>query len=254
MSLEVANGREQMLVMADRIANLRSMWHDGLTAGAELWERFNAPKEMIAWYYSKTIDGLGELEDVCETAPLYQEMNTLFKDLFVTFLIDEKNEILYQIADDPTSPIFVLTKKNPNWFPLQEDISEEAEQVSRKYAERMEENWLDILQKTLEKDIQGGDYQIYTGSGRNLAVSIANGCMTFMGYDYDETGEKPDYEYYYNLDEEDTGYILFSLRVEYGTTMKIETLLRKAFGTKNGAVRFTDYCEEHGVDVGFNAY
>ncbi|MBN1696262.1 MAG: bifunctional (p)ppGpp synthetase/guanosine-3',5'-bis(diphosphate) 3'-pyrophosphohydrolase [Spirochaetales bacterium] len=37
---------------ADKLDNLRSMKKDFLTAGEELWRRFNRPREKQAWYYT----------------------------------------------------------------------------------------------------------------------------------------------------------------------------------------------------------
>lgn len=46
--LTKANIRHKMLVLADKVANLRNMYADYKQIGDELWERFNAPKELQA--------------------------------------------------------------------------------------------------------------------------------------------------------------------------------------------------------------
>ncbi|MGN1413715.1 MAG: O-acetyl-ADP-ribose deacetylase [Anaerovoracaceae bacterium] len=80
--LPAENIRSKMLTLADKLSNLRSLWRDYQTVGEELWTRFNAPKHMQAWYYSKVQDGLAELQDYPETADAYRELVGLYKDLF----------------------------------------------------------------------------------------------------------------------------------------------------------------------------
>lgn len=65
------NIRQKMLCIADKVANLRSLYRDYKIVGDELWQRFNAPKEMQAWYYSALNDGLYELQNFPETADIY---------------------------------------------------------------------------------------------------------------------------------------------------------------------------------------
>ena len=65
--LEDADARLKMLIMADAVSNLRSIYADYREAGEELWLRFNAPKELQAWKYSKVQDALSEMQDYEET-------------------------------------------------------------------------------------------------------------------------------------------------------------------------------------------
>lgn len=74
--------RLKMLVMADKTANLRSMYFDHKLVGDKLWERFNAPKEKQAWYYSRIQAALQELKDHPGAAHVYREMSTLYEQLF----------------------------------------------------------------------------------------------------------------------------------------------------------------------------
>lgn len=80
--LQTAPLRVKMLIMADKVSNLRSMYADYKLIGDKLWKRFNAPKEKQAWYYSGVQDALYEMQDYIETEQIYQEMVGLFKDLF----------------------------------------------------------------------------------------------------------------------------------------------------------------------------
>lgn len=60
---ELANAdkRVKMLVLADKLSNMRSIAIDYEKSGDELWERFNAPKEKQAWYYSGVQDALYDM-------------------------------------------------------------------------------------------------------------------------------------------------------------------------------------------------
>ena len=77
-----ADVRQKMLVMADKVSNLRSMSRDYRSAGEELWSRFNAPKRLQAWYYRKLLEGLSELGRRPETAEVYGEMREICAEMF----------------------------------------------------------------------------------------------------------------------------------------------------------------------------
>ncbi|MBR5508963.1 MAG: O-acetyl-ADP-ribose deacetylase [Lachnospiraceae bacterium] len=133
------NIRQKMLVMADKVANMRNMLIDYKRLREGLWERFNSPKEFQAWYYSKLNDGLYEMQNYPETADVYWEMTALYKDLFVTYYIDDNKGVLYQISADGEG--FILRKGNPQWHPLEGTVSEKTRQIERKEAERIEDTW-----------------------------------------------------------------------------------------------------------------
>ena len=160
---ELANAdiRVKMLIMADKLSNIRSIAYDYDVKGDALWTRFNAPKEKQAWYYDGILDALYGMQDVpgCEKA--YWELTGLFKDVFVKYYLDRKNDIIYQTCDTGTT--YYLKKGNPMWndavAELSEDISanittddkphfynlhvipEDAELITRKEAELTEDIW-----------------------------------------------------------------------------------------------------------------
>ena len=68
----------QLVCCADKLANVRSMFYDFQKIGEKLWERFNAPKEKIAWYYAGIVDALSVLEDY----DMYQELKTTVQKMF----------------------------------------------------------------------------------------------------------------------------------------------------------------------------
>ena len=131
--------RHKMLTIADKLANLRSIHADYKAIGDDLWTRFNAPKELQAWYYSKICDGLAELQDHPDTEAAYWELTGLYKDVFVTFAVDEDKGLLYQLGADGES--YVLKKGSPEWKALEGEVSGAAQVISRKTAERIEDNW-----------------------------------------------------------------------------------------------------------------
>ena len=45
------------IALADKLDNLRAMLRD-LRNGTALWERFNAPRERVLWYYRTAVDSL----------------------------------------------------------------------------------------------------------------------------------------------------------------------------------------------------
>lgn len=159
--LAKANERVKMLIMADKLSNIRSIAYDYEVMGDALWTRFNAPKEKQAWYYDGILDALYDLQDVpgCEKA--YWEITGLFKDVFVKYYLDRKTDIIYQACD--AGAIFYLKKGRPVWndavAELTSSISEEglkdnqphfynvnpipedAELISRKDAELTEDIW-----------------------------------------------------------------------------------------------------------------
>lgn len=139
--LEDADVRLKMLIMADAVSNLRSLYADYREAGEELWLRFNAPKELQAWKYSKVQDALSEMQNYEETRDVYWEMVDLYKDIFVTFYLDEdeENEAIYQM--DVTGEAYCCLRYEPKWEPFDEELPETVSYIPRKLAERLEENW-----------------------------------------------------------------------------------------------------------------
>ncbi|NLY39116.1 MAG: bifunctional (p)ppGpp synthetase/guanosine-3',5'-bis(diphosphate) 3'-pyrophosphohydrolase [Firmicutes bacterium] len=71
-----------IVTCADKLQNVRAMAADYAKEGADLWRRFNAPKEKQYWYYTELAKVLGarlKKETIAEL--LRQEVVRLFKDL-----------------------------------------------------------------------------------------------------------------------------------------------------------------------------
>ena len=248
--------RHKMLTIADKLANLRSIYADYKTIGDELWTRFNAPKELQAWYYSKICDGLAELQNYPNTEAAYWELTGLYKDVFVTFAVDDDKGLLYQLGVDGES--YFLKKGKPQWRPLEGKVSKAAEPINRKTAERIEENWNEPFWKTVAGDMADADYELYTSPSRSIFVRIQNGELTFVGED---TGEacrmingKDEYEFRYHLDAENARRLIVNLRLHYSLRYKTGTVLKDAFGSDDGSVKFKEYCEAIGVSSDFSSH
>ncbi len=76
--LKHADIKVKLVCCADKLSNIRSVYCDMKKVGERLWDRFNAPKGDICWYY----DGIaGALEGV-EGYPMYCELKELVKVVF----------------------------------------------------------------------------------------------------------------------------------------------------------------------------
>ena len=82
-----ADNRVKMLLLADKLSNIRSIAYDYRNIGDELWKRFNAPKEKQACYYSGIQDSIFDMQLNSDCAEAYWEFVGLYKDVFVNFVL-----------------------------------------------------------------------------------------------------------------------------------------------------------------------
>jgi (p)ppGpp synthase/HD superfamily hydrolase len=77
--LETSGNRDyQMLMCADKLANLRSV-RDGLSeVGEDAWKRFKRGKESQAWLFREMVRALSALEGL----PMYEELKRLTAEIF----------------------------------------------------------------------------------------------------------------------------------------------------------------------------
>lgn len=223
--------RLKKLVLADKLANLRSIYRDYKDVGNDLWNRFNAGAGKQAWYYGKMVDALCELQYYADTEDFYWEMLGLYKDVFVIFSLDESKGILYQ--ENLAGEKYRLKKGKPEWVLFDGATPKKAVIVDRKYAERLENNWNEPFWGTIEKDILDGSYSLYFSTSRSLDISLSGKQLTFSGNDYGQGCEgmngKEEYEFRYSLDEENTYALLMLLRNKCGVRYKLETVLKNEF-------------------------
>ena len=68
-----------LLLLADKLANIRSIQRDKKRLGSGIWDRFNAGRDQQAWYYKS----LGKaFEPSLKDHPLYGEYSRIVSDLF----------------------------------------------------------------------------------------------------------------------------------------------------------------------------
>ena len=77
-ALATAGREEQLLALADKLSNLRSLAADYAACGDTLWERFNRGFAQQRWYYRSLCDALHALAD----AASYREFCVLADAVF----------------------------------------------------------------------------------------------------------------------------------------------------------------------------
>lgn len=70
---------EKMLVIGDKLSNIRGLCRDYERLGDAVWERFNVKdKTMHAWYYTSIVEAISDMSDT----PAWQELDALVKRTF----------------------------------------------------------------------------------------------------------------------------------------------------------------------------
>lgn len=77
-ALQSAGREEQMLALADKLANMRSIAKDFSDIGDALWQRFNRGYEQQKWYYTGLHTALGALTGLAAYAEFGQLINSVF--------------------------------------------------------------------------------------------------------------------------------------------------------------------------------
>lgn len=136
-ALYQAPQRLKMLVMADKTANLRDIVADYQTLGEPFWDRFNASRAQLAWYYSCSLDALADMQNIPACRAVYWEMTDLFKDAFVYYY--RWQDTLYQYCVSGEG--YFLPKNSVVWQDLLSSIPAWAERITRQEAEWQEDIW-----------------------------------------------------------------------------------------------------------------
>ena len=255
----------KMLVMADKVSNLRSIAADYLAIGDELWKRFNAPVEKQAWYYSGIQDSLWDMQLDPDAAPVYWEMVGLYKDVFVKFYhVKEfcppgcEEEYLLQICADGTA--FRLDRGNPEWITIQYRdglIEEDDVLLSRQDAERLEDEWKKPFRECVERDLYAGTYKMIDIRDQSARIEVLNRELTLSGEDYGPACEringKDEYEYRVALDEENTMRLIVQLRMKYGINRSLESIFVEEFGRNKSSTKMMEFCQERKIEFSFGA-
>lgn len=80
--LRTATRDVKLLIMADKLSNLRSIAHDYAIIGDRLWDRFCGNKSMQAWYYGLSVEALYSMENDPDAAWAYEELKSLYLKTF----------------------------------------------------------------------------------------------------------------------------------------------------------------------------
>ena len=245
----VASLRLKMLVLADKLANMRSIQKDYLELGDALWERFNAGLRQQAWYYGEMTEVLADMQDYPKTEQYYWEFVGLYKDVFVVYFYDEKDTTLYQC--NAMGEAYCLIKGSPEWIIMADVIPEDILVVDRKFAENTEEIWNQEFWKLIEEDIKDKNINILSNTKFSFRISISDKCMCFEGEEFgmecEEFFGKDELEFYYKLDEDGTYRLLSLLRIRYGKNKTLEDILKEEFAVESGVNHFANYCEVNNI-------
>lgn len=233
-ALREADDRLKMLVLADKLSNLRSIARDYAQLGDGLWQRFNAPKEKQAWYYNGILDALAELDEYVETSAAYQELLTLYKDVFVIYKITPEYDRIYQA--NTFGEAYCLTKGNPRWEPVNYRFRYNDIPLTRKEAESLEDKWYDLFLNVLEQDLQDHVYPLYHSADQQFSIALQDARLIF------DLGTET-----ITLNEDETYTFLSQLRMEHGIAAPLGRVLLQTFGNANGAARFQLFCEQMGL-------
>ncbi len=254
--LAESSKRFKMLVLADKLSNIRAIAADYEAIGDKLWERFNAPREMQAWYYSMLDDALTDLSEFSDTADAYWEYNSLFKAVFVKFY--RHGETLYQTCLDGT--VFCFRKDLPRWRIVEGEIPEGAREMSRFAAEKLEDAWTDGIffgHDFIESDLEDAVYNTYSSDVRSVSVKIENKKLTLScedsGDDCEYVSGDDEYELHYQLDEDNTRKFIEILRAGYNnyTADDFGAIIRTFFGKDSGPVTFERLCRREKINYTF---
>lgn len=234
-ALQTADERIKMLVLADKLSNLRSIARDYKQLGDGLWLRFNAPKEKQAWYYNGIVDALAELNQYIETTDAYQELLSHYKDVFVIYKINPTYDKLYQA--NTFGQAFCLSKGNPQWLPVDYRFRQHDIPLTRKEAESLEDKWYDLFLNTIEADLQNASYPLYTALNQQLTITLKDAQLQFQ----EQTAADSQSTL---LNEDDTYQFITKLRMQFGIALPLAQIFLQTFGHPNGAAVFQDICQQ----------
>lgn len=244
--LRSAERKVKMLALADKVSNLRSMYGNYLEVGEELWTRFSASKSMQCWYYDEILDVLKDIGEFEDVSPVYDEMATLFRDLFVRYRVDREAGVLFGVSDSKT---MILTKGCPEWEVTDEEPSVFTESISREEAESLENRWNAIFWDKCEEDMKDFQCILADEEIRFAKLSIDDYMLSFEGYDRGLgcniiTGGD-EYRYFVTFDETESYEFICQVRMTGGLDVALEELMLNLFGGLDAFAKLMDFCKEH---------
>lgn len=238
-------------ILADKLSNMRAIHRDYMAIGDKLWERFNAGSEKQSWYYGGMTDALSDLAGYVDTREFYWEFVDRFKDVFVSFYIDDEEPVLYQQSADGEA--YELNCTECVWKPASGKIPESAIQINRREAEFAEDRWKDdAINLAVSQDVDSGIHTLYCSPSRSLYIAAKEGEITFAGEDRgpecESVNGKDEYEFRFVLDGRASIRLAGILREMYGLTEDFGSILTDMFGTDDGSLRFTQFCIDNEIE------
>lgn len=80
--LAKADVREQQLILADKLGNMRAIARDDAKYGEDLWQRFKRGKDIQSWYYHVAVKAMEDLEFDSEDGDYYKRFPKLVNYVF----------------------------------------------------------------------------------------------------------------------------------------------------------------------------
>lgn len=248
------NRRGKMLVLADKVANLRDMYQDYSKENDGFWERFNAPKEMIAWYYGSIDNALSDFQNDEDVEAVYWELVELYKELFVRYFIDEEQGFLLQVS--VSGEAWIMHKGSPEWKLFNGDISPSLIPLSRRAAEMKEEIWTIPFWEIHHQDLNNKNVMLFDSEDVKIKIEIIDHNVNIISERCDNTSnfskQNVHKELWYHLDRDNSQRFLVQLRLIYGLEIGLETILSEHFGYDDAIDKFKKFCTEVDVYYQFN--
>lgn len=254
--LAKADFRQQMLALANVVVLQQHLLQNMKQFDEKIWMFTDVEKWELALYLSNLQDALWVMQYYEECEKAYWEMVNTYKDLFVKYYFDEENEMLFQY--DSYGEVHYRTRNSPEWLEFTGEPSPNIRQLERKVAEKMEDIWEEPFWEMHKQDIVDGIYEIFSSPRRYITFKIHNeelivACEDF-GDECKSINGKDEYEFYYELDNENTHRFLTRLRIVYGYEKPIADLLKKIFGYDNGTIRFVNFCKKQHIITTFYSF
>ena len=137
-----------------------------------------------------------------------------------------------------------MKKGLPRWNVLENKIPRKARAISRKEAERLEDNWNEPFWDVHELDLSDATYELHRGEEHFLFAEISEGELLF----HVEAAALDDpRESVYRMDSDNTHRFLVQLRLKHGIRNKLSTILKKELGKEDGAEPFFAFCREYNI-------
>lgn len=130
-----------MLIMADKISNLKSMLADYLAVGEKMWDRFSSTKEMQSAHNNRLIGALHWLSAEKNISPAYTQMVNMYEELYVDFYFDMTADCLYYDKCAVGKGVFSRSKMQ---WETSESIPADAVKITRNKANRIITLWQEM--------------------------------------------------------------------------------------------------------------